>query len=171
MLKEVFSLSNRSGRLYRAQQRAILMLEELELVRIIKVLIIKLALKSLIIICITKILFRDLEISIFKIEELLMVLKIQIWVNVKGEIILLLDTLPLPQSETLRFLQPPVWCNEIIQSLRLLEWAPTHKQSQIKNLVWFLEGKTTQLRIKMPRICSVTRHLRWKVRRHLVHNK
>ena len=144
------------------------MLEVLELVRIIKVLIIKLVLKSLIIIWITKILFRDLEISIFKIEELLMALKMQTWVNVKEEIILLLDTLLLPLLETLRFLQLPAWFNEIIQNLRFLELVPTLKQSPIKNPVWFYK---TQQRIKMPLICSVTRHLRWKARRHLVHNK
>lgn len=97
-----------------------------------------------------------------------MVLKMQTWVNVKEEIILLLDTPPLPLLETLQFLQLQAWFKEIIQNLRFLEWAPTLKQSPIKNLVWFYK---TQQRIKMPPICSVTRHLRWKARRHLVHNK
>ena len=105
--------------------------------RIINQSIIKPALKSLITICITKILSKqEHEMSIYKTEDLPMVRKMQIYVSVKEGITLLLDTLLLLQLGIRRFHLLTIWLHGIIASQRLREWDHIHKQLQIKSQDW-----------------------------------
>jgi hypothetical protein len=105
------------------------------MVRIINLLIIKLALKSLITICITKILRRDQEMLIYKTEDRQMVRKMQIWANVKEEITQSLATLRQPLLEIRPFHLQIIWFNVTIRNLKFLEWVHIHRQSQIKSRV------------------------------------
>ena len=107
------------------------------MVRIINLLITKLALKSLITICITKILpSQEHEMLIYKTEDLPMVRKMQIWVSVKEGITLLLDTqLQLP-LEIRRFHQLAIWLHETIASPRFREWDRIRKLLLIKSQDW-----------------------------------
>ena len=160
MLRVTFSSSNRREQLFQVWQLQLPMQVE-DQRRITNLSIIRPARKSLIIICITKILYRqEYEMSTFKIEEAPTVRRMPIWASVREGITVSLDTrLQLPLVIH-RFHQPTTWFRGTTASQKFRVWAHIHKLlHKIKSLDWYWEARTPPL---MPtnRICLEMLHRR-----------